>query len=202
MDKENNILEEDMLRADMYDFISNLLRKEPSKEFVEKVALLKGDETLIGKSTITLAHLAKQIDISKIREEFFNLFIGIGRGELLPYGSYYLTGFLNEKPLANLRQDMERIGIKKNEKVKEPEDHISSLFDMMSGLIRGKFKRPFSLVEQGTFFKKHIEPWSGHFFGDLEVAKNAVFYAPVGTLGKIFIQIEIQSYQMEKHKEF
>ena len=199
MSIEKNILEEDLLRADMYEFISNLLKVEPTEDFVEMISKLQTDDTGIGKNIQTLSLLAKKMSVSQIKEEYFSLFIGVGRGEFLPYASYYLTGFLNEKPLANLRQDMQMIGIKRNDNVKEPEDHISILFDMMSGLIRGNFNnRYFSLSEQYTFFKKHIEPWSEHFFQDLEVSKNAVFYSPVGTIGKNFLSIEIESFKMEK----
>ena len=127
------IAEEDALRADMYDFIASLLRTEPSDELIAQVALLQGDKTPIGSACLTLAHLAKTLDNGLIRNEYVSLFIGVGRGEILPFASYYLTGFLNDKPLANLRSDMSAIGIRRAEGVKEPEDHIASLFDMMSG---------------------------------------------------------------------
>ncbi|MGB0756514.1 MAG: TorD/DmsD family molecular chaperone, partial [Candidatus Puniceispirillaceae bacterium] len=121
---------------------------------------------------------------------------GVGRGELLPYCSYYLTGFLNEKPLANLRKDMAQIGMARADDVKDPEDHIASLCDMMAGLITGAFGRPFSVSEQANFFNKHLAPWAGLFFSDLEAAKTAVFYAPVGTMGRIFMDIESQAFSM------
>jgi len=137
------ISEEDALRADMYDFLASLLRTEPSDELIEKVGQLQGDDTPIGRACLTLAHLAKTLDNGIIRNEYVDMFIGVGRGEILPYASYYLTGFLNDKPLANLRSDMSNIGIVRADGVKEPEDHIASLFDMMSGIIRGQFGRVF-----------------------------------------------------------
>ena len=94
------------------------------------------DKTPIGSACLTLAHLAKTLDNDLIRNEYVSLFIGVGRGEILPFASYYLTGFLNDKPLANLRSDMSAIGIRRVDGVKEPEDHVASLFDMMSWLIR------------------------------------------------------------------
>ena len=191
------IAEEDALRADMYDFIASLLRTEPSDELIAQVALLQGDKTPIGSACLTLAHLAKSIDNGLIRNEYVSLFIGVGRGEILPFASYYLTGFLNEKPLASLRQDMAAIGIVRADGVKDPEDHIASLCDMMAGLIRGQFGRPFSLAEQASFFKKHLAPWGGLSFSDLESAKNAVFFAPVGSIGKAFMDIESKAFDME-----
>ncbi|MDC3293043.1 molecular chaperone TorD family protein [Alphaproteobacteria bacterium] len=181
----------------MYDFIASLLRTEPSEELLAQVALLQGDKTPIGSACLTLAHLAKTIDNELIRNEYVSLFIGVGRGEILPFASYYLTGFLNDKPLANLRSDMDAIGIRRAAGVKEPEDHVASLFDMMSGLIRGQFGRRFSVGEQATFFRKHIEPWADLLMRDIEAAKTAVFFAPVGAIGRAFLEIESQAFSMD-----
>ena len=191
------VSEEDVLRAQLYEFLATLLRVEPTDAVVKQVADLSGDDTPIGQASSTLAHLAQKMDGTSVRNEHVDLFIGVGRGELLPYCSYYLTGFLNEKPLAKLRQDMAAIGIARADGVKEPEDHIASLCDMMAGLIRGQFSRSFTLAEQASFFKKHLAPWAGLFFNDLESAKNAVFYAPVGSIGKVFMDIESKSFDME-----
>ncbi|MFZ9134586.1 MAG: TorD/DmsD family molecular chaperone, partial [Candidatus Puniceispirillaceae bacterium] len=145
---EVEIPQEDILRADMYDFLASLLRKEPSDALIEEVGRLQGDSSPIGSACLTLSHLAKTLDNGLIRNEYVTMFIGVGRGEILPFASYYLTGFLNDKPLANLRADMDAIGIRRAEGVKEPEDHIASLFDIMSGLIRGRFGRCYSIGEQ------------------------------------------------------
>ena len=196
-ERQEILSEEDDLRAQLYEFLATLLRIEPTDAVVHQVSQLSGDDSPIGQASATLAHLAKQMDGSAVRAEYVDLFIGVGRGELLPYCSYYLTGFLNEKPLANLRQDMAAIGIVRAEGVKDPEDHIASLCDMMAGLIRGQFSRSFTLAEQASFHKKHLAPWAELFFSDLESAKNAVFYAPVGTIGKAFMDIESKSFDME-----
>ena len=188
------VSEEDLLRVDMYDFLASLLRCEPSDELIDKVAKLEGDESEIGSACRTLAYLAKSLDNGTIRNEYIELFIGVGRGEILPFASYYLTGFLNDKPLANLRQDMAEIGIERSEGVKEPEDHIASLFDMMAGLIRGDFGRQFTIFEQAEFFGKHIKPWADLLMRDIEAAKSVVFFAPVGTIGKTFLEIESTIY--------
>ena len=192
----NSLADEDILRANMYAFLAGLLRAEPNKELIASVAELSGDESPIGKASATLSYLAREMALEKIRSEYVDVFIGVGRGELLPYCSYYLTGFLNEKPLANLRKDMAQIGMARADDVKDPEDHIASLCDMMAGLITGAFGRPFSVAEQANFFNKHLAPWAGLFFSDLEAAKTAVFYAPVGTMGRIFMDIESQAFSM------
>ena len=189
--------EEDALRADMYGFLAALLRAEPSDELIAKVVCLNGDDSALGEACSTLAKLADSLDSGMIRNEYVELFVGVGRGEVLPFASYYLTGFLNDRPLANLRGEMDAIGIKRAEGVREPEDHIASLFDIMAGLIRGDYGRVYSVAEQGTFFAKHIEPWGQLLMRDVEEAKTAIFYAPVGTMGRVFLEIESKAFEMD-----
>ena len=189
--------EEDALRADMYGFLAALLRSEPSDELIAKVVCLNGDDSALGEACSTLAKLADSLDSGMIRNEYVELFVGVGRGEVLPFASYYLTGFLNDRPLANLRGEMDAIGIKRAESVREPEDHIASLFDIMAGLIRGDYGRVYSVAEQGTFFAKHIEPWGQLLMRDVEEAKTAIFYAPVGTMGRVFLEIESKAFEMD-----
>ena len=193
----DNINEEDQLRADMYSFLANLFRSEPNSELINQLKVLESDDTPIGKSIKTLSKLASSLDLPTIRDEYERIFVGVGRGEILPFASYYLTGFLKDKPLAKLRQDMEKIGIKLEENVKEPEDHIASIFDMMAGLIIGKFNKKFSIAEQRDFFNKHLAPWVGLLMRDIEGSKIAVFYSPVGTIGKEFMEIERASFSMD-----
>ena len=194
---ENLINNEDQLRADMYSFLANLLRAEPSSELVNQLTKLESDDSPIGKSIKTLSKLASSLDLPTIRDEYVRIFIGVGRGEILPFASYYLTGFLKDKPLAKLRNDMKEIGIELAENVKEPEDHIASLFDMMSGLILGKFSKKFSIGEQRGFFNKHLAPWVDLLMRDIESSRIAVFYSPIGTIGREFMEIERSSFSMD-----
>ena len=191
------LTEEDRLRADMYEFLAALLRAEPTDALIGHVAELQGDGSAIGSASSVLATLAGKLSNDEIRDEYMRLFIGVGRGEVLPYASYYLTGFLNDKPLANLRNDMADMGIERTDGVKDPEDHIASLFDIMAGLIRGAFDAPNDLAAQAAFFKKHIEPWAPLLMQDIEAAKAAVFFAPVGTSGRAFMDIESEAFGMD-----
>ena len=193
----NIINNEDQLRSDMYSFLANLFRAEPSAELVNQLTKLESDESPIGKSIKTLSKLASSLDLPTIRDEYVRIFIGVGRGEILPFASYYLTGFLKDKPLAKLRNDMKEIGIQLAENVKEPEDHIASLFDMMSGLILGKFSKKFSIGEQKDFFNKHLAPWVDLLMRDIESSRIAVFYSPIGTIGREFMEIERSSFSMD-----
>ena len=191
-----SLTEEDRLRADMYALLGELLRKEPSDEVIDTVAGFQGDGSEIGSASSVLATLAAKLSGDEIRDEYMRLFIGVGRGELLPYASFYLTGFLNDKPLADLRNDMAHMKIERVDGVKDPEDHIASLFDIMGGMIRGAFGEPVDLASQAKFFKKHIEPWAPLLMQDIEAAKSAVFYAPVGTIGRAFMDIESAAFDM------
>ncbi|MCK4860510.1 MAG: molecular chaperone TorD family protein [Rhodobacteraceae bacterium] len=191
------ISEEDRLRADMYNFLGLLLARPPSKEVLNKTAELSGDDGALGGAINAMARVAKSTRVNAVESEFTALFIGLGRGELLPYTSFYLTGFLNEKPLAMLRKDMAGLRISRAPNVYEPEDNIASLLEMMGGMIQGRFGQVTSLDEQAAFFNKHIGSWAEHFFSDLEAAKSSVFYAPVGSAGKAFIEIEREAFRMD-----
>ncbi len=202
------IAEEDLLRANWYGFVARFLAAPPDQSALSLAAGFdsKGDDTQrdsqgdgsdLGTALGILARLARQTTPQEAEEEYFNLFIGVGRGELMPYGSYYLTGFLNEKPLAHLRRDMARLGMSRAEDVKEPEDHIAALCDMMAGLITGSFGAPATLETQHEFFQRHLSPWAGRFFGDLERARHARLYQPVGTIGRLLIDIDRAAYGMD-----
>lgn len=193
---ETALPEEDRQRADLYNFLGVLLSAPPGEMMLAQVAGLAGDETELGAAINTLAKLAKLSKPKTVEREFNNLFIGLGRGELLPYASYYLTGFLNEKPLAVLRQDMMAQGLVRSETVFEPEDNIASLMEIMAGLIVGRFAGAASLEEQRTFFNRHLAPWAAHFFADLEGSKSGMMYAALGSVGRAFIDIEKEAFRL------
>lgn len=195
--RPEGIAEEDVLRADLYDFLAALLARPPSRELLDRCAALTGDGTPMGTAIAAVAKLAKATTESAAKREFNDLFIGVGRGELLPYGSFYMTGFLHEKPLAKLRRDMGRLSIERAPNVYEPEDNIASVCEMMAGLILGRFGAPADLATQKDFFNTHLAPWAGLFFEDLEGAETSVFYAPVGGVGKTFMEIEREAFRME-----
>ena len=191
-----DVAEEDRMRADLYNFLGVILARPADEMLLAQTKSLSGDESELGQAINTLAKVAALSKPRSVESEYTKLFIGLGRGELLPYASYYMTGFLNEKPLALLRQDMVANGMSRAENVFEPEDNIASLMEMMGALIVGRFGAPADLERQKAFFNKHIGPWAGHFYSDLESAKNSVFYAPVGTLGRIFMEVEVEAFRL------
>lgn len=187
---------EDRARSELYDFIGLLLVRPADAALLEQVADLKGDDTALGNALNVLAKVASVTSAETAEREFNALFVGLGRGEFLPYASHYLTGFLNEKPLANLRSDMSKRGIGRAEGKREPEDHIASLMEMMAGMIVGRFGTVTSVAEQKLFFQAHIEPWAVHFFSDLQATKSSVFYGAVGALGRQYMEIEAEAFGM------
>ena len=187
---------EDRLRADLYNYLGLVLAAPPNQMVLDQTAGLSGDESDMGQAINTLAAIAKRTSPKGAVSEFNRLFIGVGRGEVLPYASYYLTGFLNEKPLAQLRRDMAGKGLARSENVFEPEDNIASLMEMMGAMIVGRFGVPETIDEQKTFFGRHIAPWAPHFFADLEGAESSVFYAGVATVGRVFMEIEAEGFRM------
>ncbi len=188
---------EELWRADLYDLLAALLARPPSGELLAGLARLEGDrQTEIGRHIGALARLASATGEKAAEREYNALFIGLGRGELLAFASFYLTGFLNEQPLARLRRDMARLGIAREEDVHEPEDNIATLCEIMAGLIRGRFGAPATASAQREFFTTHLEPWAEHFFTDLEKAGAAVLYAPVGSLGRAFMKLEAHTFRM------
>ncbi|HKK55792.1 TorD/DmsD family molecular chaperone [Marinobacter sp.] len=192
-----SITEEDRARAQMYQLLGALLGSPPSAELLSGLATLKGDDSSLGSASKQLAALAARTSPEISEREYHNLFVGLGRGELLPYASYYLTGFLNEKPLAVLRTDLMKRGIKASDDVKEPEDHIGTLCEVMAGIITGEFPCDSDVASQKAFFDAHMKKWAELFFSDLEKAQSAVFYGPVGSLGKAFMAVEAEAFAIQ-----
>lgn len=182
----------DAARAQEYALLATLLSAPPSKRLLEQLAALSGDATPLGRAHAALADVASSAVAAKVEREYFDLFVGLGRGELLPYASYYLTGFLNERPLSRLRGDLTRLGIERLTNNSEPEDHAAIICEIMSGLAGGHFGA--SPEAQCTFFEKHVSPWMGRLFADIESAGNAHFYRAVGALGRTFIEIETEAF--------
>lgn len=181
-------------RAQEYALLAALLARPPDAVLLRKLARLESDGTALGLAHKRLATAADGKDPAAVAREYFDLFIGVGRGELLPYGSYYRTGFLHERPLARLRADLDMLGIERAEGQCEPEDHTAILCEIMAGLVGGEFAAP--VERQRYFFERHLAPWIARFFADLEGAEGADFYRPVGAIGRLFIEIETAAFAL------
>ena len=186
----------DQARAQEYALLAALLSHTPDALMIEHLAGLNGDATPLGAAHGALSAAAASVNPERIEREYFDLFIGLGHGELFPYASYYLTGYLYGRPLARLRETFRQMGLERTERQSEPEDHAAVLFEVMAGLASGQIVAPGQT--ERTIFETHLEPWIGRFFSDLEHARSAKFYACVGTLGRIFTEIETEAFSLSK----
>ncbi|HWL83102.1 MAG TPA: molecular chaperone TorD family protein [Roseomonas sp.] len=184
-------------RARLFALLGRLLAAPPDGALLASLRVLRGAAgTVLGTAYDRLAEAARQATPEQAEREFHALFVGVGRGELLPFASYYLTGFLNERPLAELRESLGRLGVERAPGVSEPEDHLGFLCETMAGLIAGVF--PATPEAAAEFFAKHIQPWAMRCFADLEAAEAASFYRAVGALGRAALEIEIAAAELPR----
>jgi len=189
---DDDSLSENRLRAGTYALLAGLLAAPPNAAMLQRLSGIEAAETVSQRDAMAAAWAGLKLAAAHLRAgstnaEYQALFIGLGRGELVPYGSWYLTGFLMEKPLGNLRRDLAALGYERQDEVREPEDHAAALCEVMAMLIMDD---AMSLTEQRQFFATHMEPWMEPFFSDLEGATSACFYRAVGRLGREFMRLE------------
>jgi len=192
-DADAIIDDEQHYRAAAYGLLAATLRAAPDRALLEHLSQLSPDgedeSDELSEAMAELAAAAVKFDLQDLETEYNALFIGIGKGEVVPYGSWYLTGFLMEQPLSDLRDDLRTLGFECEEGTHEPEDHVAAIFEVFSVIIT----EGSGLEQQLSFFKKHIQPWLGRFFADLGKARSADFYKPVARFGAAFIELE-QTY--------
>jgi TorA maturation chaperone TorD len=188
----------DGIRAGLYALIARLLSGPLDNEFIAHLGQLEGDSSALGQALSELATQAKSKPSDNFSDEYAPLFYGQGQGgEILPFASYYLTGQLYDAPLAAIRDDMLKLGIQPTGSIKEPEDHIAFLLDMMHGLITGRFAAgAVDVPDQQDFYVRHIEPWAREVFSDLKKAESAEFYVVVADLGLAFMEIESEAFKL------
>ena len=190
---------EDQLRADVYRLLANLMTRPPTRETLNVLADIQVDDAQAGdaitRAWSQLREAATQCEPAPIDDEFHTLFIGLGRGEVVPFGSWYLTGLLMEKPLSALRADLDRFGIERADGVRESEDHIAALCEAMAAIIEHPLE--IDREAQVEFFRSHLQPWVLRFFEDVENAQAAGFYRCVARLGNAFFRLEREYAAME-----
>ncbi len=181
--------ENTLWRAQTYALLATLLTAKPAQELLDNLAAIEIDtpESPMGKQWLQLRDAAKQVDPESVSDEFQALFIGVTHGELIPYGSFYQTGFLMEEPVALLRSDLAKLGLERQQEITEPEDHISAQCDVMRLILMAEGT---PIVTASQFFQRHLAPWAEKFFGDMTQAENAKFYRSVGHLGQTFMKLE------------
>ena len=182
--------EENRVRSGAYALLAALLAAPPKRELLERVAAIDASgserDSRFGPAWRSLRESALAATPGELDDEYHALFIGLGRGELMPYASWYITGFMMDRPLAVLRRDLAQLGFQRSDRVSETEDHACALLEVMAMLIT----EAQGLGSQRLFFSRHIEPWMGGFFRDLSDAKSASFYRAVGDFGVRFMDFE------------
>lgn len=186
----------DQIRASSYALLAALLVKPPTEELLTQLQAIETDaddekEIINAWSMLRLA--AQRHSAELIADEYHILFIGLGRGELVPFASWYLTGFLMEKPLAHLRQRLLELGFEQQENVHEPEDHAAALCEVMSQLI---LDEDIDFETEREFYEKFIGNWMPKFLHDLQKTETSGFYRSVGQLGEAFLDIENRYFSM------
>ena len=188
--------ETDAARAGVYRLLGRLLAAPPDARLLETLGALDvpGGEQGLAPAWGALRQAARAAQPDALDDEYHALFVGVGRGELMPYASWYLSGFIMSRALAALRRDLDALGVERQPGVPEPEDHASAVCEAMSLVIDSAHEIP-AEVQRG-FFNDHLARWMGRFFADLRLAQAARFYAAVGALGERFMEIETQYLEM------
>jgi TorA maturation chaperone TorD len=182
----------DRARGQEYALLAVLLSRSPDAELIGRLASLRGNASPLGAAHADLGKAAARADEASAAREYLDLFGGLGQNMLLPYASHYLTGSLYGRPLAGLRETLLHLGIERTGGHSEPEDHAAILCEIMAGLVGGDIAGPPGADRE--FFEEHLAPWVRRFFVELENTKSADFYARVGSLGRIFVDIETEAF--------
>jgi len=181
----------ELARALIYGMLGRVLAEPWDAGFLARLAKLGGDDGEVGTALRAVAGAARDVTVDVARTEYDALFIGFARGELVPYASFYLTGFLHERPLARLRVEMQALGLARAGGRSDPEDHIATECEVMAALIGGS-----NADAQAGFFERHLAPWAGRFFTDLERAASASLFRPIGTLGRLMMDLDRQGFAL------
>ena len=199
-EKSSLISDDDQARADTYSILASLLSQSPSQDLIDYLLHINVDTQSepgdMAKAWLLIKQAAGKFSLDQLDDEYHNLFIGLGRGQVVPYGSWHLTGFLMDKPLSELRDDLAKLGIAADTETKDPEDHIAALFESMSILITASDVEGY---QQRRFYIRHLQPWADKFFKSLEAASSAEFYKSVSVLGQRFIELENYYLNVNEH---
>ena len=179
------------VRTDGYVLLASLLGQAPSEELLAVVGNLQWEEMLpeqLDQALGALRQAARDYPLATLENEFNQLFVGLGSGELVPYASWYREKTIQSAPLASLRSDLLELGIVRQTGCREAEDHAGAICEIMA--LASQQSNKVSLVAQARFFKRHIASWMMSFFQDLQSAKRADFYRLVGLFGRCFLETE------------
>jgi TorA maturation chaperone TorD len=193
-------LDEEVARAELYGVLATVFYAPPTPEWLETLRVAVTEAPTPGgflqEPWQQWVGVARRLDAAQIADEFDALFGGVGKPEVSLYGSYYLSGFLNEKPLAALRDDLAELGLARGENLPETEDHVACVFEVMRYLIAGDDVAVANLTQQRRFFAAHVQAWLPQLCDALAAHPKADFYAALAELTRAFISVEAQGFDM------
>ena len=188
---------EESARAELYAVLAMLFYAPPLQDLLDEIgpAPVEGEGILVD-AWRGLQTACRETSAEIVRDEYETLFIGVGKPEVFLYGSYYLTGFMMEKPLAQLRTDLAQLGLERVDDMPETEDHFAALCDVMRYLITSEEVLHGSIATQKEFFATHIQPWADRMCNAILAHPQARFYASVARLAQAFVSVEMQAFDM------
>ena len=196
----SSALDEETARAELYGLLSLLFYASPSAEILEQLRAAATDTPAAGafleEPWRALVGITRIMTDAAIQTEYDTLFGGVGKPDVYLYGSHFLSGFLNEKPLARLRTELSHLGLARSETMPETEDHFAYLCEVMRYLIAGDDVAVANLTKQREFFSTHIQPWATLMCDDIKKHPSAHFYATLAELTQAFMGIEAQGFDM------
>jgi TorA maturation chaperone TorD len=191
---------DELARAELYGALARLWIAPPDEVLLAQfgVAVTQAPESgaFLEAPWQDLVAAMRATTLAAAKGEYDALFQGVGRPEVFLYGSFYLAGFLNEKPLALLRADLAQLGLARDESRGETEDHIAGVFEVMRWLIAGEDVAVCNLEQQRRFFRAHVQPWAGAMCDAVQAHPKAMLYRPIAAFTRAFVQVETQGFDM------
>jgi len=197
---DTSALDEETARAEVYGLLSALYYAPPSPELLAQLRVAVTETPAAGgfleEPWRALVGAARAMRDEAIKSEYDDLFGGVGKPEIFLYGSHYLSGFLNEKPLAKLRDDLAELGLARDEAMSETEDHFACLCEVMRYLIAGDDVAVANLAQQQKLFATHLQPWTGRMCDAIAAHPKARYYAALAEFTLAFLSVEAQGFDM------
>ena len=201
-DSPRTVGAEDQVRADFYALLASLFYRGPDERLLQSIVIAgeptaeASDELL--KAWRALSQASAVVSQEAVGEEYESVFVGVGRAPVLLFGSFYIAGFMMEKPLVALRNDLAALGFARNDDANESEDHLAALCDVMRALILGDLAdAPADVAVQKQFFAKHIQPWAGKCCDAIQANEQTNYYRRVAAFTKVFFEIEAEAFEIE-----
>jgi TorA maturation chaperone TorD len=193
-------LDEETARAEVYGLLAALYYAPPTPELLAQLRVAVTEAPAKGGLLETpwraVVAAARDANDAAIATEYNALFGGVGKPEVYLFGSHYLSGFLNEKPLARLRTDLAKLGLERDETMPETEDHFAYLCEVMRYLIAGDDVAIANLTQQKSFFGDHVQAWAGAMCDAVAAHPRAKFYAALAGFTSAFLNVEQQGFDM------